>query len=132
MLIFCVLKKIYPSYVSKHNSYSEKQVIILFIPNGEGWHYIAVERLFIITTPRRFLSSKFSSFFWHRKQRESHKKVCENKDFCNFLMPVEDTKILEFNQYQKSDKAPFIIYADLECLIENIDGFKKILKIHPK
>ena len=39
-------------------------------------------------------------------------------------MPSEDTKILEFNQYQKSDKAPFIIYADLECLIEKIDGCK--------
>ena len=39
-------------------------------------------------------------------------------------MTSEDTKILEFNQYQKSDKAPFIIYADLECLIEKIDGRK--------
>ena len=39
-------------------------------------------------------------------------------------MPSKDTKILEFNQYQKSDKAPFIIYADLECLIEKIDGCK--------
>ena len=29
-------------------------------------------------------------------------------------MPSEDTNILEFNEYQKSDKAPFIIYADLE------------------
>ena len=36
-------------------------------------------------------------------------------------MPSEDTKILEFNQYQKSDQIPFIIYADLECLIEHID-----------
>ena len=25
--------------------------------------------------------------------------------------------VLEFNQYQKSDKAPFVIYVDLECLI---------------
>ena len=25
----------------------------------------------------------------------------------------QDFKILQFNQYQKSDKAPFIIYADL-------------------
>ena len=33
-------------------------------------------------------------------------------------MPFEDTKILKFNQYEKSDKAPFIIYADLECLME--------------
>ena len=39
-------------------------------------------------------------------------------------MPSEDTKILEFNQYLKSDKAPFIIYADLESLIVNIDGCK--------
>ena len=30
-------------------------------------------------------------------------------------MPSEDTKILELNQYQKSDRAPFIVYADLEC-----------------
>ena len=39
-------------------------------------------------------------------------------------MPSEDTKILEFNQYQKSDKAWFIIYADLECIVEKIDGCK--------
>ena len=25
---------------------------------------------------------------------EFHKKVCENKDFCNVIMPSEDTKIL--------------------------------------
>ena len=28
-------------------------------------------------------------------------------------MPSEDTKILEFIQYQKFDKTPFIISADL-------------------
>ena len=40
------------------------------------------------------------------------------------MIPSEDTKILKLNQYQKSDKAELIIYADLECLIENIDGCK--------
>ena len=29
-------------------------------------------------------------------------------------MSSEDTKIFEFNQYHKSNKTPFIIYADLE------------------
>ena len=33
-------------------------------------------------------------------------------------MSSKDTKILELNQYQKSNKALFIIYADLECIIE--------------
>ena len=39
-------------------------------------------------------------------------------------MPSEETKILEFNQYRTSDKIPFIIYADLECFIEKINGYK--------
>ena len=39
-------------------------------------------------------------------------------------MTPKDNEMLEFNQYQKCDKAPLIIYADLECLIEEIDGCK--------
>ena len=35
-------------------------------------------------------------------------------------MPSEDTTTLEINQYQKS----FIIYADIECIIEKIDECK--------
>ena len=57
-------------------------------------------------------------------KRESCKKACENKDFCNVVMPSADTKILQFSQYQKLDKAPFTIYADPECLIEETDGCK--------
>ena len=41
-------------------------------------------------------------------------------------MPSDDTKILEFNHYQKYDKAPFIIYTYLECIIEKTDESKKI------
>ena len=39
-------------------------------------------------------------------------------------MPSKETKRLEFNQYQESDKEPFIIYADRECIIEQVDGCK--------
>ena len=39
-------------------------------------------------------------------------------------MPSEDTKILKFDQYQKLEKAPFIIYADLACIIEKIGRSK--------
>ena len=57
-----------------------------------------------------------------QKNIESHYRVSENEDFCNIVVPSEDTKKL--NQYQKSNKAPFIIYADLEFLTEKIDGYK--------
>ena len=40
-------------------------------------------------------------------------------------------KILVFNQNQKSNKAPFMAYSDLECLIEKIDEYKDNLENSP-
>ena len=62
--------------------------------------------------------------FRTKKKFEFNKKACENKSFCNVIMPSEHTKILQFNQHQKSDKVPFIIYIDLECITKHIDGCK--------
>ena len=98
------------------------------ISNGEKlWHYFALKKLSALL---RGTTSKYNGDFcclncFHsfatEKKLQSHKKACGNKDFCNV---VEDTKILEFNQYQKSDKAPFIIYVDFKYIIEKIDGCK--------
>ena len=48
--------------------------------------------------------------------------MCENKDFCNIVMLSKETKILEFNQNKKSEKGPFVVYADLKWLIKKTDG----------
>ena len=94
------------------------------IPNGEGRHYLAVTKLLALL---RGITSKHHSDFYclncvhsfaTENKRESRKSICENKNFCNFVMPSEDTKVLKFNQNQKSNKAPFIIYAVLECLLD--------------
>ena len=37
-------------------------------------------------------------------------------------MPSKKDNSLKFNQYMKSDKIPYIFYADLGSLIKNIDG----------
>ena len=104
------------------------------IPNGVGCHYLAVKKpaaLFIGIKSKHhygFYCLNCLPSFRTEYKLKSHKKGCENKDFCNVVMPSEETKILEFNQYQKSDKAPFIICADLECLKEKTDGRKNNLK----
>ena len=50
------------------------------------------------------------------------KKYVKRKDFCGIIMPSEKDNILQFNQYMKSDKMPYIIYADIESLIRKING----------
>ena len=36
-------------------------------------------------------------------------------------MPKENDKILKYNHVEKSMKVPFVIYADLEILLEKLD-----------
>ena len=40
------------------------------------------------------------------------------------MIPSEDTYIIVFSHCKKSDEAPFIIYANFECLIEKINECK--------
>ena len=50
-----------------------------------------------------------------------HKTVCENQDYCYEEMHEEDNKILKYNHGENSMKVPFIIYADLESLLEKMN-----------
>ena len=44
-VLYAKKEKMYPAYVSKSNSNREKEVILLMIPSGKGWHYLAVRKL---------------------------------------------------------------------------------------
>ena len=46
-----------------------------------------------------------------------HERLCGNNDCCHVEMPTRDNKTLKYNHGQKSVKAPFTIYADVECLV---------------
>ena len=99
--MFCI----YAPYVSKHKSNCEKQFILLMILNGKEWHYVAVKEVSALLAG---IMLRCLRSFATEKKLESHKRLCGNEKFCNIVMSSEDTTILEFNQYQKSDK--IIIY----------------------
>ena len=99
-------EKIYPDYVSKHILNCQKRVIVLMIPKKEWWHYVAVKQLPALL---RGVTSKHDSDFYclnclysfrTENKLKSHNKVFKNNDFFNIVVPSNDTKILEFNQYQ--------------------------------
>ena len=120
--------KIHLAYKSKHNLTLEKQVILLMITDGEKWHYIAVTRLSGLL--RGVTGNNNGDFYclncFHayrtKNKLETHKKICENHDYCPLEMPNEDNKIIKYNQGEKSIKSPFVIYAELECLLEKISN----------
>ena len=79
------------------------------IPNDEkeDWHYLAVKKLYPLLHGITFKTEN---------KLKSHEKVCKNKDFCGIVMPSKKNYILEFNQYMKSDKMSYVIYADIQSL----------------
>ena len=44
-VLYAKKKKINHAYVSTNNLNCEKQVRLVMIPNGKGWHYLSVKKL---------------------------------------------------------------------------------------
>ena len=134
-------KDIGHAYKSKFNLPKEYQVILLMISDyGEKWHYLCVKKLSALL---RGISSNHNGdvycmncfkSFRTKSKLEIHKKMYENHDYCYVQMPNNENKILEYKHSQKSKRALFVIYYDLECLLqktndENNDQNKSTIKI---
>ena len=119
-------KNINIAYKSKNNLTQEKQIILLMISDGQKWHYLVVKNLSRllrgITSNHKEDFYCLNCFHSYRTENklESHKKICENHDYCLVEMPSKDNNIIKYNHGEKSMKVPFIIYADLECLLEKM------------
>ena len=109
---------------SKYNTKLKNQVILLMITDGKKWHCLAVKSLSALL---RGITSKHHGDFYclncfhsysTKNKLEKHEKVCNDHDYCWVEMPNEDNKILKYNHGEKPVNAPFVIYADLEFLLE--------------
>ena len=55
--------------------------------------------------------------FWADNALKKHERLCENHDYCGVEMPTKLNKFLKYNHGEKPLRTPFVIYADLECLL---------------
>ena len=115
------------------------------ITDGKKWHYLALKS--VRTTngynrPVRSLSrllrgitsNHIGDFYclgclhsFHTNHNfEKHEILCGKHGYCHVEMPTEDNKILKYNHKEKSLKAPFRIYADLECLLKKKQSCQNI------
>ena len=92
-----------------------------------NWHYLAVKS---ISGLLRGITSNHNGDFYclncfhpytTEKKLRKHERICNDHKFYHLKMPDEDNKILKYIPGEKSLKVPFIIYADLECLLQKIN-----------
>ena len=130
-----IKKEIEIAYKSKYNYKHKKQVILLMITDKNNrWHYLAVKSLPALF--RGITSNHYGDFYclncFHSyctlNKLKKHERVCNNHDYCYIYMPKEHEEI-KYISGENSLKVPFIVYADLECLLKKCNIVKIILKI---
>ena len=120
-------KYIRPAYISKHNNKGDTQVNLLMAADADNnWHYLAVKR---IPGLLRGITSRHNGNFYclncfhlytNENKLRKHEKICNDHDFCFLKMPKEDKIFLITTPGKNLLKVPFIICADIECLLQKI------------
>ena len=87
-----------------------------------NWHYHTVKGISGLL--RRITSNHNGDFCclncfhpYTTGKKSQNMRTCNDHKFCHLKIPDEDNKILKYVPGEKSLRAPFIIYADLECLL---------------
>ena len=94
------------------------------ITNGKKYHYLAVTNLSGLLQGNSsnhegdfYCLNCFNSYTTKNKLKE-HEEICNNHDSYHEEIPKQAEKILKYIHGEKSLKAPFTIYLDLECLLK--------------
>ena len=94
------------------------------ITNGKKWHYLAIINLSALLQGKSsshyedfYCLNCFDSYTTINKLKE-HEEICNYHYSCRIEMPKCVEKILKHNPGEKSLKAPFAIYLNLECLLK--------------
>ena len=109
--------------------YNRKHNIILLLIERDG-----VKHYCLVKNPSRLLSRQVSAHkegthicfrclnpFWSHKSLEKHWEYCKNHEAVKINMPEKGT-ILKFKHHDRSEKLPFIIYADTEALVKEMQN----------
>ena len=117
----------YPLRVSEYIG-REHDIVLMLISDEERKHYCLVNNLSRLLwsqtsrhlTKRFFCLRCFNSFNCENSLK-NHKEYCGTSECININMP-EKGSVLKFKNYCNSEKVPFVIYADMESLLNPIQS----------
>ncbi|KAF0709819.1 Uncharacterized protein FWK35_00030838, partial [Aphis craccivora] len=120
--------KINPLSVTKN----EKRVHIdlLLLKNEDNTHYILIKKLWSLIRnqitkdhKKRYLCGMCLNSFQTELKLSNHKNYCQSNKVARITLPYKN-KFIRFKNYNHKMKVPFVIYADFESIITQIN-YKK-------
>ena len=120
-------EKVFPLKISKIKENRKHQIVLLLIKDGKNSHYCLVKNISALLTTqynnhkgkREYCFNCLNSFKT-AEALEKHLEYCNLNECVKLNMPSPNT-FIKFDKFINSEKAPFVIYADFECLNRRID-----------
>ncbi|XP_018362816.1 PREDICTED: uncharacterized protein LOC108760996, partial [Trachymyrmex cornetzi] len=71
---------------------------------------------------QKYICDHCLHYFHSNERLQLHIVDCQRINECAIRLPSNDDKWLSFNNYNRKERVPFVVYADLECILEKTDG----------
>ncbi|XP_053985489.1 uncharacterized protein LOC128879938 [Hylaeus volcanicus] len=107
----------------------ERHVNLLYLEGANGvGHFAWIQNLSRLVSSqlsksnhRKYFCDRCLHYFSSSKKLEAHTVDCEKMNDCAIVLPDDDSKWLSFNNYTRKERLPFVVYADLEYILEKTD-----------
>ena len=119
--------KVYLLRKSKHSNRSCKIKLLLIEKEGAS-RYCLINNISRLVSSqvskhngKRFICDNCLNPFPSEESLNKHKEYCDTNECIKINMPKKGT-VLKFKNYRNSEMVPFVIYADIESLLEPIQS----------
>ncbi|XP_018404604.1 PREDICTED: uncharacterized protein LOC108781186 [Cyphomyrmex costatus] len=106
----------------------EKHVNLLYVQDGDTEHFVWIKHLSrLVSTQinkygrKKYFCDRCLHYFNTSQKLEIHSEDCGKLNKCAIRLPSEEKKWLEFHNYGMKERAPFVVYADLECVLRKTE-----------
>ena len=122
---------VYPLKVVGEEKTDHRDLLVIATNSGEekpNFHYCCITDLSRLVSNqitnhdgKLFFCRSCFSHYANRGRLEEHKRLCNQRDAIRIKLPPPGTKV-EFKNFSRAMRIPFVIYADFECLLEPVTG----------
>lgn len=71
---------------------------------------------------KKFFCDRCLNYFYRVDKLQNHYAICLEMNFCKITLPSEENKYVEFKNYKNKLEVPFIVYADIEAILQPINS----------
>ncbi|EZA52906.1 hypothetical protein X777_07706 [Ooceraea biroi] len=70
---------------------------------------------------QKYICDRCLHYFYTKEKLEAHTVDCQQLNDCAIVLPNEEDKWLSFSNYNRKERMPFVVYADLECVLQKTE-----------